>query len=259
MRLDLQIQAQISSWSEESRVTKKGWLTRSCVINVCMQSLCGDFDFPAFSGDGTYLWSSPCIPWQAGAVAPFCSGWWLSNFSPRLHQAPSSWVTTVGQGEKALMWKQPLLYLISPLNHIKEMWRRGSKLRTIIKELILTDTSGRNGTWFLQNQHDWKESDLIPQQSQQSLKSVLLVKYVEVKEITNHHSLQVYTTLHLPHMNTSKPQSSFTRQYHQKTELAFDALSIKQCRRNFLRRMWVKFKAHCRSIKGLSIGASELK
>ena len=56
-----------------------------------------------------------------------CSGWWLSNFSPRLHQAPSSWVTTVGQGEKALMWKQPLLYLISPLNHIKEMWRRGSK------------------------------------------------------------------------------------------------------------------------------------
>ena len=106
---------------QKSRVTKKGWLTRSCVIKVCMQSLCGDFDFPAFSGDGTYLWSWPCIPWQAGAVAPFCSGWWLSNFSPRLHQAPSSWVTTVGRGEKALMWKQPLLYLISPLNHIKEM------------------------------------------------------------------------------------------------------------------------------------------
>jgi hypothetical protein len=126
MRLDLQIQAQISSWTEKSpghgRVTKKGWLTRSCMIKVS-----------SFSGDDTYLWSWPCIPWQAGAVAPFCSGWWLSNFSPRLHQAPSSWVTTVGQGEKALMWKQPLLYLISPLNHIKEMWRRGSKLRTILR------------------------------------------------------------------------------------------------------------------------------
>ncbi len=82
MRLDLQIQAQISSWSEGSRVTKKGWLTRSCVIKVSLQSLCGDFDFPAFSGDGTYLWSWPCIPWQAGVVASFCPGWWLSNFSP---------------------------------------------------------------------------------------------------------------------------------------------------------------------------------
>ncbi len=90
------------------RVTKKGWLTRSCVIKVSLQSLCIDFDFPTFSGDDTYLWSWPFIPWQAGVVASFCPGWWLSNFSPRLHQAHSLWVTNVGQGETALMWEQPL-------------------------------------------------------------------------------------------------------------------------------------------------------
>jgi hypothetical protein len=131
LRLDHKNQAQTSSWTEKSpghgRVTKKGWLTRSCVIKVSLQSLCVDFDFPAFSGDDTYLWSWPCIPWQAGVVASFCPGWWLSNFSPCLHQAPFLWVTTVGRRETALMWEHPLLDLISPLNHIKELWRRGSK------------------------------------------------------------------------------------------------------------------------------------
>ncbi len=139
-----------------------------------------------------HLWSWPCIPWQAGVVALFCPGWWLSNFSPCLQQALSLCVTTVGWGEKALMWEHPLLDLIPLLNHVKVLWRRGPKLRTIIKEFMLTATSiCTKSTWsewnLISTESTWpKGIGLIPQQSQQSLKSVLPVKYVKVKEITNH-------------------------------------------------------------------------
>jgi len=126
--------AQISSWSEKSpghgRVTEKGWLTRSCVVKGMLAEFVCWLWFPRLFWQW-HLWSWPCIPWRAGVVAPFSPGWWLSNFSSCLQQALSLWVTTVGWGEKAFMWEHPLLDLISPLNHVKELWRKGPKLRTI--------------------------------------------------------------------------------------------------------------------------------